>query len=67
MKQNDNEKQRYEAPRLTAVSFRTERGFAITDPAASEPLGAFGFGTSEGFEGNYANTGEEMTNGGSLW
>ena len=28
MKQNDNEKQRYEAPRLTAVSFRTERGFA---------------------------------------
>ena len=62
MKQNDNEKQRYEAPRLTAVSFRTERGFAN-----SGPVGAFGFGTSEGFEGNYANTGEEMTNGGSLW
>ncbi len=63
MKQNDNEKQRYEAPRLTAVSFRVERGFATSDPR----LGAFGFGTSEGFEGNYANTGEEMTNGGSLW
>ena len=62
MKQNDNEKQRYEAPRLTAVSFRTERGFA-----ASDPVGAFGFGTHEGYEGNYANTGEEMTNGGSLW
>lgn len=62
MKQNDNEKQRYEAPRLTAVSFRTERGFAFSDP-----VGAFGFGTHESFEGNYANTGEEMTNGGSLW
>lgn len=62
MKQNDNKKQRYEAPQLTAVSFRTERGFAN-----SKPLGAFGFGTHEGFEGNYANTGEEMTNGGSLW
>lgn len=63
MKQNENKKQRYEAPQLTAVSFRVERGFAHS----TGPLGAFGFGTSEGFEGNYANTGEEMTNGGSLW
>lgn len=60
MKQNDNEKQRYEAPQLTAVSFRTERGFAI-----SEPVGAFGF--TETYGRDYANTGEEMTNGGSLW
>lgn len=34
MKQNDNEKQRYEAPRLTAVSFRTERGFAGSNDRA---------------------------------
>lgn len=60
MKQNDNEKQRYEAPRLTAVSFRVERGFAI-----SGPVGAFGFTETSGRD--YANTGEEMTNGGSLW
>lgn len=31
MKQKDNEKQRYEAPQLTAVSFRAERGFAQSE------------------------------------
>lgn len=60
MKQNDNKKQRYEAPQLTAVSFRTERGFA-----SSPVLGAFGFTETSGRD--YANTGEDMTYGGSLW
>lgn len=56
MKQNDNEKQRYEAPRLTAVSFRTERGFAGSlDP------------TDNGSTNGYTNTGASMDHNGSLW
>ena len=60
MKQNDNEKQRYEAPRLTAVSFRTERGFAD-----SVDVNSVGNRTIFGRE--YSKTGEDMTDNGSIW
>lgn len=60
MKQNDNKKQRYEAPRLTAVSFRTERGFAD-----SIEMNSVGNRTLFGRE--YSKTGEDMTDNGSIW
>lgn len=60
MKQNDNEKQRYEAPRLTAVSFRTERGFADSIDVNSE-------GNRTIFGREYSKTGEDMTYNGSIW
>ena len=60
MKQNDNKKQRYEAPRLTAVSFRTERGFAD-----SVDVNSVGNRTIFGRE--YSKTGEDMTDNGSIW
>lgn len=60
MKQNDNEKQRYEAPRLTAVSFRTERGFADSIDVNSE-------GNRTLFGREYSKTGEDMTDNGSIW
>ncbi len=60
MKQNDNEKQRYEAPRLTAVSFRTERGFADSLNVNSEEKRTF-------FGREYSKTGEDMTDNGSIW
>lgn len=60
MKQNDNKKQRYEAPQLTAVSFRTERGFAD-----SIDMNSVGNRTLFGRE--YSKTGEDMTDNGSIW
>ena len=60
MKQNDNKKQRYEAPQLTAVSFRTERGFAdsyVGNSMPKEPL----------FGQNLSKTGDDMTDNGSIW
>ena len=60
MKQNDNEKQRYEAPQLTAVSFRTERGFANSLNVSSE-------GNRTIFGREYSKTGEDMTDNGSIW
>ena len=60
MKQNDNKKQRYEAPRLTAVSFRTERGFADSIDVNSE-------GNRTLFGREYSKTGEDMTDNCSIW
>lgn len=60
MKQNDNKKQCYEAPQLTAVSFRTERGFAD-----SIDMNSVGKRTLFGRE--YSKTGEDMTDNGSIW
>lgn len=60
MKQNDNEKQRYEAPRLTAVSFRTERGFALS-------LNGGNAGKKNIFGNDHTETGEGMDYQGSIW
>lgn len=55
MKENKKEQGRYEAPQLTVVSFRTERGFA-----SSSPLGIIGESTSQ-------SSSEQYDYAGDLW
>lgn len=52
-KENKKEQGRYEAPQLTVVSFRTERGFA-----SSSPLGIVGESTSQSSSEPYDYAGD---------